>query len=91
MITLKSPLNAIFQAMVEGTFSIHRERIELSILLFDENQSQLHIGASSSCLLPLSEEITQITQQNAHFTQKLIENITEPILLKTLQENAWWH
>lgn len=91
MITLKSPLNAIFQAMIEGTFSIHRERIELSILLFDENQSQLHIGTSSSCLLPLSEEITQITQQNAHFTQKLIENITEPILLKTLQENAWWH
>lgn len=91
MITLKSPLQSIFQAIIEDTLAIHRERIELSILLFDESQNQLQIGASSSYLLPLSEQISQITQKDPHFTQKLIESITEPILFKTLQENTWWH
>lgn len=90
MTTLKSPLQTIFQSMIEGSQTIHRERIALSILLVDESQQHFSLGASALSLMPLSRDILQTMQDNPNFTCKLIETLSKPILLETLQENPWW-
>lgn len=90
MITLKSPVQVICQSIIEGTQAIHRERIALSILLFDENQHQLSLGASSSALMSLSTQIVHTAQNNAHFTCKLVETIPASVALSTLQQSDWW-
>lgn len=90
MITLKSPLQTIFQSMIEGSQTIHRERIALSVLLVDESQQHFSLEASALRLMPLSSQILQATQDNPNFTCNLIETLSKPILLETLQETSWW-
>lgn len=91
MIANTSPLSTILHVMIGDIESIHHHRIGCSIVLFDETNHKLTLGATSNELELLSTTIINAAQQDKHFLTHLIHLPPQPLLFSTLDEESWWH
>ncbi|WP_263831885.1 sensor domain-containing protein [Sulfurospirillum oryzae] len=90
MIALKSPLYTILHVMIGDIESIHHQRVGCSIVLFDETNHKLILGATSNELQLLSTTLIEASSNNALFLQNLLHLPSKPTLFSTLAENRWW-
>lgn len=91
MIANTSPLSTILHVMIGDIESIHHNRIGCSIVLFDETNHKLTLGATSNALELLSSTIINAARSDEHFLTHLIHLPTQPRLFSHLEEEAWWH
>lgn len=91
MIANTSPLSTILHVMIGDIESIHHHRIGCSIVLFDETNHKLTLGATSNELELLSTTIINAAQQDKDFLTHLIHLPPQPLLFSTLDEESWWH
>ncbi|AHJ12015.1 sensor domain-containing diguanylate cyclase [Sulfurospirillum multivorans] len=91
MITHTSPLSSILHVMVGDIESIHHRCIGCNILLLDENNHQLNLGATSNELQCLSTTLIQAAHSDRNFLSQLLALEATPHLLNALDHEPWWH
>ncbi|WP_052433508.1 PAS domain S-box protein [Sulfurospirillum arsenophilum] len=91
MIANTSPLSTILHVMTGDIESIHHHRIGCSMLLFDETNHKLILGATSNELQLLSTTLIDASEGDKHFLAHLLHLPAQPVLFSTLDEESWWH
>ncbi|AOO64521.1 bifunctional diguanylate cyclase/phosphodiesterase [Sulfurospirillum halorespirans] len=91
MIANTSPLSTILHVMTGDIESIHHHRIGCSMLLFDETNHKLILGATSNELQLLSTTLIDASEDDKHFLAHLMQLPSHPVLFSTLDEEPWWH
>jgi len=91
MIANTSPLSTILHVMTGDIESIHHHNIGCSILLFDETNHQLTLGATSNKLQILSTTLINAALSDKYFLTQLMELPPQPVLFSTLNEEKWWY
>jgi len=91
MIANTSPLSTILHVMTGDIESIHHHRIGCSMLLFDETNHKLILGATSNELQLLSTTLIDASESDKHFLAHLMQLPAQPVLFSTLDEESWWH
>lgn len=90
MIANTSPLSTILHVMTGDIESIHHHRIGCSMLLFDETNHKLILGATSNELQLLSTTLIDASAEDKHFLAYLMQLPSQPVLFSTLDEEPWW-
>lgn len=88
MIANTSPLSTILHAMVSDIEVIHHHRIGCSIVLFDETNQKLTLGATSNTLELLNSTIINTARSNDDFLTQLMHLEARPHLLSTIYQAA---
>jgi diguanylate cyclase (GGDEF)-like protein/PAS domain S-box-containing protein len=91
MMAHMSPLSSILHVIVGDIESIHHRCIGCNILLLDETNHQLNLGATSNELQYVSTALIQVAHSNNHFLSQLLALESKPHLLSTLEHEPWWH
>lgn len=89
-ITSTLPLSSLLHVMVKDIESIHHNRIGCSILLLDETQHQLILGATSNALQSLSTSIIRMSHQSRDFLTQILSLEPKPHLFQSLEAMSWW-
>ena len=91
MIANTSPLSTILHAMIGDIEAIHHHRIGCSIVLFDETNHKLTLGATSNALELLNSTIISAARTNDDFLTHLTYLSPQPHLFSSLNQEAWWY